>query len=91
MGKVWLNPNGDDILLAFERTQEYGGNHIAIRHYANIFDMIIGHYKDEIHLVRQLAPGSEGTPSFESVHFTGDLKTSMIKILFHYHKNSWND
>ena len=35
-GKVWLSPDSNDILLAYETTFGYDGNHITIKHFRNI-------------------------------------------------------
>lgn len=75
-------------MLAYETQQSYGGNHVAIKHYKDLQSMMEAKEEDEISLERSLAPISEGTPSFESVQFTGDLKSSQITLNFHYHKNS---
>lgn len=66
-GKVWLNPNGTDVLLAYETADGFGGNFVAIKHYKDLFQLVNANAHDQISFERRLAPISEGTPSFESV------------------------
>lgn len=87
-GKIWLNPKGNDILLAYEIMQTDDGNHIAIKHYKDLLALIHNEQHDEIKLERSLAPFNEGTPNFETVHWTGDLQSSMITLSFHYYSKN---
>jgi len=47
-GKVWINPDGHDILLLFE-TAANDGNYISIKHYKNLASMKRADSFDRMH------------------------------------------
>lgn len=90
---MWINPNGNDILLAYETSYGIhdGGNHLAVYHYKDLDVLKSGIPTEKLYLKRHLAPTSEGTPSFEEVKWTESLLTSDIIFYFHFHKNNHLD
>ena len=66
-GKVWMNPNGDDIVVAFEQSNKtFGGNSIRLKHYENLAVLKKGQAKEQLDLPNTLVKYCcEGTPSFE--------------------------
>lgn len=40
--KIWLNPNGEDILMAYESSPGFNGNNLAVVHYSSLEDMKFG-------------------------------------------------
>ena len=74
--KVWLSPDSDDILLAYEASPGFKGNFIVIKQYPNLEALTHRKASETIIFDRTLGLINEGTPSFEDVHFTGSLFTS---------------
>lgn len=87
-GKVWLSPDSDDILLAFETSPGMNGNHIVLKQYPNLQAMKRQEASETLHIERTLGKLNEGTPSFEKVEFTGSLSTSNITLRFHYYHSN---
>ena len=44
--KIWLSPNSDDILFAYEASPVYDGNHIEIIQYSSLEDIKINRKKE---------------------------------------------
>ena len=89
--KVWVSPNTNDILMAYESSPGFDGNNIAIKHYKNLESMKQQQTIDELYLDRTLSQIYEGTPSFDTVEFRGKLLTSKLTLRFHYFEDSLVD
>ena len=86
-GKAWLNPNGEDIVIAYEQSNAtWGGNSVRLLHYKNLAELREGHPAEQLDLPKSLVKECcEGTPSFEGFErWNGDLKSSKFFMRFHY-------
>ena len=90
-GKVWTDPNSDAILFAYEYSPGFNGNNIIVEQYDSLIKMAGSSPSDSLNITRTLGAINEGTPSFDSVNFTGKLTTSSIKLRFHYYFKSIHD
>lgn len=92
-GKVWVDPVGDHILLAFEESPDgiYTGNNIKVNHYENLDQLKLGIPKSSLAINRTLSGVNEGTPSFVNVQFNGDLLTSNFTLRMHYFETQATD
>ena len=87
--KIWVSPTSDHILFAYEASPGFNGNNIIVKQYNSLDDLKKRKSSDIINIDRSLGAVNEGTPSFESVQFTGKLSTSTLTLRFHYfHDNT---
>ena len=62
------------------------GGQLRIRYYANQAALYAGAADKTFTTLRSLSPCNEGTPSFDSVTLSPDIKTSVIKVGMHHHE-----
>jgi len=70
-GKVWLDPESDMFMMAYEYTNHLIGNHIKVDLYDSLNALLHQLPIETISFNRTIAPINEGTPSFDNVNFNG--------------------
>lgn len=90
--RLWFTGNveNDPILMAFESTagDPAGKSRIAIFQYRNLGAMTDNITERELFLDRNLSTQNEGSPSWESVSFSGNILTSSFELLFAYQNST---
>jgi hypothetical protein len=84
----------NSLLVVYELTENFGlrWNHLKIRYYKSFEDLEKNKFSAEKDLPRVFKQDNEGTPSFSSVTIkNGDLRTSSIKMRFHYFRDNTLD
>lgn len=77
-------PGNPGYLLAYEKAAARNGDHIRVRYYRSIGDVLTNHVAAQVDLPRMFSPNSNGTPSLTSIGWHGSVAKSVIGILFHY-------
>jgi hypothetical protein len=77
-------PGNPGYLLAYEKAEAHGGDHMRVRYYRRLADVLDNDVAAQIDLPRLFSPNSNGTPSLTSISWNGGLEKSVIDIGFHY-------
>lgn len=77
-------PGNPGYLLAYEKAKAHGGDHVRVRYYRSLADVLDDDAAAQIDLPRLFSPNSNGTPSLSSIRWNGSLEKSVIDISFHY-------
>lgn len=83
----------DPILMLFETRGGIGNSSMAIYVYNNLTSMTLGQQSDYFFIPRksnsffELDFENQGSPSFEEVRWTGDIRTSKFVITFEYQQS----
>lgn len=73
-------------LVALE-SHDNPGNHVQIRSYKTLTDLETGDVDEVYNGSRTLSNHAEGTPSFRSVEWRGNMENSTIHLGMHYYRN----
>ncbi|MGO9901454.1 MAG: hypothetical protein ACLP0J_17625 [Solirubrobacteraceae bacterium] len=77
-------PGNKGYLLAYEKASAHDGDHIRVRYYRGLADVLANDVGAQVDLARLFSPNSNGTPSLTSISWHGSLEQSVIGIDFHY-------
>lgn len=82
-GKVWIDETTNDILLAYEKSDN--GDYVQINHYNSLRDFLALNHDKIFTMPRSLSVHAEGTPSFKNVFKQGkNITNSEIHLRMHF-------